>query len=548
MDLTQKKYNILISLFLTVLYFVLVQLISGFIFFLNDDRTLQFILSGHSAEPSFYTFFLSWHIAMPISGLYTLFPAFPFYGVIMVCSMFLSLWYLTYFILKRQKNIIFGIIFILLIFVCLYRIVCRPTFTLAAAFAVMPIVLIALEFDFSSKNGLAKNLILIGAFSLLSIGFRHSVFLLSLPFVALIVLLKAFKADKKILLIVPVLAVCYAFSAVGNMILQNNTEYKQAIEYSQVRSDIFDHYGMPSYYGNEEFFGGLGISENAYNMMQNYFFDIPEASIENLKAIRDFQKEHYQLNLENNLRGIWDSYYSNYELSIIVVLLLLLSLFFNLKKGPKNWLIVLGFLGGTLLISLLLAIIMKFPTRIASVLLLFNLALCVFMVSDLIQPLRQRGIKPFRILQVVSGCLVVIVACCVFLPNNGAYDNSWKIQVAEDYRALEQHVFADSEYVYYTYSTVNLHYADAPFLPSQKAQNCIICDWNYLLPSYNQFFKNHGAESLMDYVEKGKKLKFIISQNDVITETCFYKYVNGKYGKTFTKVEDFGTFQIYEII
>lgn len=548
MNISQKKYSIIISFFVTVLYFLIIQLVSGFVFFLNDDRTLQFILSGHSSDPSFYTFFIAWHLAMPIAGLYSLFPAFPFYGVIMLLSIFLSLWYLVYYIIKKQNNIILSLVSILLIFICLYRLMSRPTFTIAAAFAVIPIILLVLEFNFDNKNDVIKHIILISVFSLISVGFRHSVFLLSLPFIVLIIILKTVKAEKRLLIILPVLIACYAFADIGNAILQKNPEYQQALEYSKIRSEIFDHYGMPSYSGNEEFFSSLGISVEAYEMIENYYFDIPEASVENLTAIRDFQKEHLNINFANNFYQIGESYANNAELLVLVCALLLLSFIFNVKNHPRKLLLTLGFFAGTILASLGLVFLMKFPTRIASVLLLFNLGLCVYTISSVIQGIKEQRTVKYRVLRVVSICLTIAVFCCVFLPNKDAYDNSWKTQVMNDYRALEQHISSDSEYVYYTYSTVNLHYADAPLKESQKALNCVICDWNYLLPSYNEFFKNHGAKNLMDYVEQGKKLKFVISKDDVITDTCMYKYIQKVYGRSFTKVEDYRVFQIYEIV
>lgn len=548
MDLTQKKYNILISLFLTVLYFVLVQLISGFIFFLNDDRTLQFILSGHASEPSFYTFFLSWFLAMPLAGLYSLFPTFPFYGFIMLSSIFISLWYLTHFIIKKQKNIILSLVLIVLMYICIYRIVCRPTFTLAAAFMIMPVILIVLEFSFDNKNDAIKNIILLCLFCLLSIGFRQNVFLLSLPFVALIIVLKIIKANKKLLLLIPIFVSCFAFSFIGNIILQKNPEYKQAIEYSEIRSEIFDHYGMPEYYSNEELYISLGISNEAYNMILNYCFDIPEASIENLTAIRNYQKEHSGTNFGNNFYDIYQSYLDNKELLCLVGLLFILSLTANLKGHLRELLLILGFFFGTILLSFAVDILMKFPTRIASTLLLFNLSFCIYAISNIFPRINQSSTTKQWITKAVSMMLVIVVFCCTFFISNSAYDNTWKNQITNDFRAFEQHASADSEYIYYTYSTVNLHYSDAPLRENQRALNCIICDWNYLLPSYNQFFKNHGAKNLTDYIEQGKKLKFVITQYDVITECAFYKYLTNKYGKAFIKTEDFKTYQIYEII
>ena len=93
------------SFIMVCVYFLFIYFISDFIYAGNDDRGLIYILSGHNADASYYTQFMSWYISMLLAGLYTLAPAFPFMGCLFLLCMFISVWYVTYYILQKSKSV-----------------------------------------------------------------------------------------------------------------------------------------------------------------------------------------------------------------------------------------------------------------------------------------------------------------------------------------------------------------------------------------------------------------------------------------------------------
>lgn len=547
--------KVFISFIAVCVYFLVIYFISDFVYFANDDRMLQFIVSGHSADPSYYTMFLSWHVSMLFTGLYSLIPSFPFYGCLFFICIFTSIWYTTFFILKKSSNVWVSVFLCGVLFVVMYRLICNTSFTYIPAFLVMPLVLIAFELKIENKKAFIFNLILFTFFSLLAIGIRRNIFLLAIPFLLLIIIIQNIKDRTRRITFVlfPIILFSCGFSFVGDAVLQTNPEYKKAVDYSNVRASVMDYYGLPDYEQNESFYLSLNISKDAYELMCNWFFDIPEASIENLKAIRDYQTQNHNKAIfyfengekkffygtEGSVKAFFYAYKKTYELLIVTLALIIISFITLLNNNKKYLLILFGNIIGTLIISLFLSFFMKFPSRVASCLLIFNLIVSIYFMIKY----SKISLNALKYFSIYSLCSILIVSFAL-----GATNTSFQRNATTCYRDLELHISSDADYVYFFDPYNVLNYNEKLFNTNRKAYNVYYSGWHIYTPYYNQMVKNWGETTFYDYIKNGKPLKYVASKSANPNDISFNRYIQSKLNRKFVKCEEYKGFVIYEVV
>lgn len=535
--------KVFISFIAVCVYFLVIYFISDFVYAGNDDRGLIFILSGHYAEPSYYTGFMSWYMSMFLEGLYSLAPSFPFMGCLFLLCMFASIWYGTWYVLSKSKSTWTSIILIVLLFIGLYRFVCKCTFTYIPAFFAIPLVLICFDLKLDNKKEFAKNLVLFSVFALLAAGIREKVFFMLIPFLLLIIVIQNIRDKTKrcTILMVPIVAVICTFGVVGDSLLvKNNPEYKNTMEYCQVRSEIMDFYGLPDYDENKAFYQSLGISKEAYQLIKDWYFDMPEASLENMTAIRDFQKEKFSISFLDAVDKIRISYKKTQQLLVVAIILAILSAYAMFRENKKFLFAIAGTVIGTIIISFFLVIFMKFPERLAICLLLFNIAFYIALITNYFVLDTQK-------LKYVGIYALVGVFGVAFLLNSMTYDNTKDKAYINDYRQLEQHIAADSDNVYML--DIGLYmFGEKLFNSNQKCVNLYQNGWPIWFPSYNQQIASWGETTFYDYIKNGKPLKYVASKSANPNDISFNRYVQSKLNRKFVKCEEYKDFVIYEVV
>lgn len=535
-----KKHKILkdflLAVLICVLYFVFLEIIFDFVFAINDDRSISNLIGGKFASPSQYGVFVSILISYPLSKLYSRFPDIPFYGIMYFILMFFVLLFLVFFVLNKiNKKVSYKSIFITLILSVLLPSIVQPQFTVLSALLAIPLIIIAYNFkNFSIKEKICYGFIFT-FFTLFSISIREDVFYMSIPFILLAVFINIEKNKKWIIIPTVFISIILTITGVhiiSNNNLLNNQEYSNYIEYNQVRSDLYDFYGFPDYEEHSDLYEQLGISKAAYDMLTNYILDIPEASYENLCALRDFQKANFvnSISLGNIISEIATSFFStlNCMLLLSIGILFLFVLIKSFKSDIRKFLLILFTILGTIAIAIGLSIFMKFPERIATSLLLFNFALLISLLD---------GINfNFKILKPKLITLFSIILILLLSFGNISFTKSYNILYVEkchDGIIIEEYISDDKEHLYMLDINITRPPQTAFLLqPITPVYNNYYFDWFYFTPQYNEMMDRLGYENFDDILQRSNNFKCI-----TLKESNFFNYLvnytSEKFNRTF---------------
>lgn len=543
--------DFLIALLICILFFAFLFILYDFVFGINDDRSISNLIGGKFASPSQYGIFISILISYPLSKLYSWFPNIPFYGLMYIFLMFCVAIFVVFYVLNKiNKKTIFKVSIIILILGLLLPSIVMPQFTILSALLIIPLIIIVLNFKNFSKNEKILYSILFFLFSFFAISVREDVFYMSIPFILLCIFINIQKEKKWI--IVPTIFISITMLIVGthlvsNNALLNNPEYKNYVEYNIVRSDLYDFYNFPDYEEHIELYEELGISEEAYYMLTNYIFDIPEASYENLCAIRDYQRSNYfsSISFFSVNKEISKSFFETSNLILIIAIcpLFLYLMITSFKSNKRIFLLVLFTILGTIAIAVGLSIFMKFPTRIATSLLFFNLAILICLFNNLnSQPIKLKS-KPLSIL-----ATVIVSAIALKNITTTKINNINSVEHCNDRIVIENYISNDTENLYMV--DINITIPQSAFLmqPITSVYNLYYSDWFCFSPTYNDLMERLGYKSFADILENSDNFKFITIEGSNKFE-YMKNYVEAKFNRTFVYESSLNDqFDIYSLV
>ncbi len=533
----QARKKIWISFAIVLVYFALLLLIFNFMFSINDDRQIMEIVCGKFSNATPYAIFISTLFSYPLYFLYKLFPNFPVYGFAYVVEMFLVLWFITFFVLSKvQQNIKIKALFITITYLTLLPFLVLTQFTFVTAILCFPLVIISVYFNKFSKKEKIVYSVLFALFAFLSVGIRYQVFLMSVPFVGLGVVLGLSKDKKSFIstLLIVLMTVVFLFNlGLNKIILSNDENYKNFNEYNIVRSDLYDYYGFPDYDSNREFYESLSIDKSAYELLTHYVFDIPEASLENMRVIRDYQLENSTKSNRFIIKTVYEGFNGSKVLSSLIIILIVTNCFCGIKNKDKRILFsILLLVIGTLIMSAFIAYKMKFPVRIAECLLLFNF---YFLIAQLTSfensPIKTKTSK-------ILFCIMGILMFSMFVHSIvKTYNYSRGIKsYCNFYQGLENELINRPENIYFVEKDITIP-LNAYLLKSTKVvTNQYVSDWNVFSTFYNSLMKELKYSSFYDLLNNADN--FYLVTNDLNVINRYNEYVGSRFNKKFVNTEE----------
>lgn len=543
--------DFLIALLISALFFSFLFILYDFVFGINDDRTISNLIGGKFAPPSQYGIFVSILISYPLSKLYSWFPNVPFYGLMYIFLMLCLTVFIVFYVLNKvNKKTIYKVSIIMLVLGLLLPIIVMPQFTILSALLIIPLIIILLNFKNFTKNEKITYSILFFLFSFFAIAVREDVFYMSIPFLLLCIFINI-KKDKKWIvfpaIFVSIILLISGVHIFANNALLNNPEYKAYIDYNIVRSDLYDFYLFPDYEENIELYEELGISSEAYDMITNHIFDIPEASYENLCTIRDYQRAQYfnSISFSSIISEITHSFFDSFNIILIIAIcpLFLYLMFISFKSNKRIFLLVLFTILGTIAIAVGLSIFMKFPDRIATSLLLFNLAILISLFNNLTaQSIKTKS----NYLAIFSIIIVSIIS--LFNITITKINNIGPVAHCNDNITIENYITNDPDSLYMVDISVTIPQSAFLMRPINKVYNCYYSDWFCFSPTYNDFMQRLGYKSFADILENCDDFKFITKEG---SKRFIYmkNYVEAKFNRTFvyeTSIDD--KFYVYCLV
>lgn len=310
-----KSVKIFASVFLALLFVVVVWKKAGIYFETNDDKFITEILSGTlSGKPDAHAIHINYLLAWPLSLLYRISTDIPWYGGMLVICHFLVYIALLQSIWSKARSILE---FILLGgMVCCYMLLnCYITasiqFTSTAALMAATGYVCLLQ-----QKHFKKELVFFFAFELAAFLIRSKAMLMIQPLGAavctgycLVCEREEFKlccrrAAKMIMAVVLVLAIGY----VGNLIGYRGEGWDNYKRFDAATTDLLDFYGVLNYEEVKHILNEYGVTKAEYEAFCNYCIMDWDVSVECMEALADYtvNRQPKELRITELLKQTWN--------------------------------------------------------------------------------------------------------------------------------------------------------------------------------------------------------------------------------------------------
>lgn len=545
----KKWLPFIISFCSTFIIFLIIGICNGFVYFINDDKSMMEILSGkYINHSSHYGVYLSQIICYPLKLLYQAMPNIPFHGLTLIFFISISILIIGTCIInvKDKKSLIFSLIlFFGLIFLPMLYHIINIQFTTTAIFPIFAfMVLLAKYPKDATKSKKILYFILLFILATYSCAIRDSVFEVSLFFIVFVLIFNLIKHKQKWTSALLVVAICLTSFGlnviVNNAVLKNDVEYQKYIEFNKVRSDIYDHYGFPDYQEAKDFYDSIGMSEDCVYLLANgYALELEEFSLDNMKAIIEYQKQHKNTKLEilNAFNTSITRYFGwqNIIETLSIALLILFLIFGCERKGKFSYIYLGVLVVVNLILSFLISYIMKFPARVCSCLTFGIIGSLLPLWFDLSpkKHILNTDKKYKTILNSVFKYTFLSAILIIFTYSftTTLIQYTVKESFCKEKHNVEQFIQSHTDDIFILTNGVTENQTEFALNKPIKITNAYnSLSWNTHSPYNKEYINNLGYENYQDMIKNCDHLKYIFKSND---EMNHYKnYLEERYNKT----------------
>ncbi len=348
---------LLFSLIINLLFFITFFMFGSIKYEVSDDFIMQMIVSGgYTGVPSPEIVFMNIAIGYVLSFLYSICHTINWYFWFQVLISFISLWMITYCILKKYNNFYFKTV--VFCFLCFFSndIYLLMQFTKTATLTIIASFLLYFFNIFEEKIN-KKEIALASCLFFIGICIRYRSLYICLPFYGILWLVLCFNNRDKIktifkrsILVLMACSLCIIVNRTNTAIYKNmNPEYKEYVEYNDVRSSIVDYTCLDySYYQDE--FEKISFTETDYNNLIHWgFIDQNVYTQDKLKSVSNIIQKYrnqHPVTFKDVIKTFLEKKYWFYVSVIGVVCIFLLGLLRNRKILNISFI----FLGLTLII------------------------------------------------------------------------------------------------------------------------------------------------------------------------------------------------------
>lgn len=278
---------LLLALGVSVLYFTVIFLVSGFHYAINDDMIMRNISSGRmTGTPDGHLIFSKYVWGWLMAKLFSAVPTVDWYGLALEGTMLLSLALLLNCGLRRKKTALWKAgyaVFALLVFTSVMVLhVILFEWTLAAAAAGAAAVYIF--FAGMPENGrqalfdeISAAFLLVTAFNI-----RSEIFIMVCPALGLFYVWHLWEKKRddrwrlKNFRILFFVAAPIALTGIVEAAAYASPEWSAYGEWNEARSEVMDYYGIPNYEGNEAFYDSISVMPEEVRSLRHYALYLTE--------------------------------------------------------------------------------------------------------------------------------------------------------------------------------------------------------------------------------------------------------------------------------
>lgn len=482
----------------------------------NDDVEMEGILSGmYTGTPDGHAIYIQALLSYPLSWLYRLFPSLNWYGLMVVGLQWLALG----LVIDRADDCMNDLVnrllamvnIFLIFFIAVWENYVSFTFTTTAG-----ILLAAALFWYVAGENDVHTQIVTALLVLLGICIRMEFAPVVLLVGGCCWLLKVYRSGiRKVWLLPAVLGTGLVLMLVCNGLAYGSQEWKDFLRYSDVRSQVYDYTGVPSYEEDRAFYDENGISVNVFEALDIY--DVtsrPEITEELLQKVADYQREKHQLSfrenvaltLKNSLTSFFEDQYGQ-TLSPMNILMTAVWFGFILAclRNRKYACLITGdcVLLGMCVMWVYLVWAGRFPYRV-----LFTMQLLLIAVGAGLWQYGGKNLIPGRM---VRRCLLCGLLVLLFIPAFGTWpkchEHSMEAKAQNEDRVVMEDYFAEHPGQFYLLTTplvasvsdsISLHVNEHPMNYADLG------GWIVRSPLYKERLELYGITDIRQMLLEGR--------------------------------------------
>ena len=280
----------------------------GFDFFydLNDDVLIKDILSGaYTGTPSGYNNQMMYPISVLIAVMYRMIPSVPWYGVMLMTGLAISVIIIVYRLLYYSENTwiklaisVFAVVLVLGIYLDELT---NMTYTVVSAMLATAACVWVLT---DSSLVLSENIVPI-VLCIISFNIRSEMFLLMCPYIAATTLIKVIfnlcnngrnntkqsfylktvniisnnvkDTLQPLIKIAIVILIGIAFTFIIDTIAYSGSDWREYRRLFDARTDVYDFTGIPEYDTNGDFYESAGIKREQWELIVDYNYALDDS-------------------------------------------------------------------------------------------------------------------------------------------------------------------------------------------------------------------------------------------------------------------------------
>lgn len=428
----KKIYKHLLAIFVPIVLLFLAWQRMGFYYSTNDDRCLTELLAGIvTMQPDAHLVYVNYLLSLPLSLLYKITTAIPWFGICLVLFYYLSYVFVLESAYARSKNIFEDFVFTVVIaffFLSNFYLVGQMTYTAIAAFVAVS-GYVTLLLHPKKKVGLTFFIILEAFAFLLRDQAMLMIAPLGLSVVCIYILTSDFSMWKtnllKCLRYIGIILAIVVIGFLGNKLGYLGDDWATYEKFNDARTTLCDYTDFPPYDEVKDILDKHGVSQAAYEGFAGYTILNYDISVECLSEIAEYAKststnglsftdaikELYSISTEENTL---DYYHMN---KVLLLTLVCVFLYILLSGSFKMLLPFAALFLAKNVVWIYLVMAGRYPQRV-TIPLMISETLLLIAIAFMTYVSSKKGKNPVAILR-LSTLLVIVLLFCKTSYTNG---------------------------------------------------------------------------------------------------------------------------------
>lgn len=582
-----KNSNLFIVILINLIIFGLVNIMFDIKYEQVDDFIIYNLYSGLDGTYNIHGIYIHPLICMLLSMLFRIIPQINWHTIFLLSMQFICFTIIGNRILKKHKNPISIIMYIVFAGVFYTTLLLLIQYTSVAALLILTAFFIIVD-EFESrkeekenreisveknkentqeeKKQNKKSIILASILFAIGIMTRMQSLMIIAPFFLLyaiynlIIWKKQKITNQELLRLVKqylVIGIITIIVYISNIIIyQSDDLYKEYMEYNDIRAVLHDM-SYTNYEENKEIFDEIGWSKNDHYLFYTFNFgDENVYSKENLQKILDYKmskNDYYNLNL--NRKEVTDKLTDeitniNTYICLLFIVIFIVALITNKEKTSLTIFIAITTIG----MNILFIVLNRSMQRVIIPEYILGTALLIYFTKLKVKKERQEEISKARN-QVIA--LAIIIITIIFAGSR--YEFNYSLEDYKQYQDIIEYTNNHKENVYlYTVPSLQyryLSYSVYQMPPKGAFSNLrVMGGWDMFTKNYYDFKERYDLEGT--FLDLLKENVYLIDGDVIWSGNYYHNYIdkivlfikeNYNMDVQYEKIEEFDNIYVYKL-